>query len=94
MARSDTTPGGRLVAATSATDPLERLAAVQELRRELERLELTAVRDARLRGKSWAEIGAAEGLPKQVVHRKFAGDVEIAALDHGPSVAASLASAA
>jgi hypothetical protein len=75
-------------------DPLERLTAVQELRRELARLELEAVRDARLRGKSWAEIGEAEGLPKQVVHRKFAADVEIAARDRGASVVGGLAAAA
>jgi hypothetical protein len=51
--------------------PLARLAAISELRAELDRQELAAVLDAEARGTSWQRIGDALGISKQAAHRKF-----------------------
>jgi len=53
-----------------ADDPLLVLRALAELRDVREQLELAAVRDARERGHSWAELAEALRRPRQAVHRK------------------------
>jgi len=59
-------------AATDAAsrDPLVGLRAVAALRRLVDRLEALQVDNARRRGWSWEEIGAALGVSKQAVHKK------------------------
>ncbi|NIH55192.1 hypothetical protein [Lysinibacter cavernae] len=54
-----------------AENPLEALAAVAELRRELDRYEATVVRRARMAGISWQFIATALGVSKQAVHKKY-----------------------
>lgn len=61
-----------LVRAAGDDDPVEGLAAAARARSELERLEATQVRAARVRGLSWAEIATLLGVSKQAVHRKYA----------------------
>jgi predicted transcriptional regulator len=53
-----------------ADDPLLVLRALAELRDVREQLELAAVRDARAREHSWAELAEALRRPRQAVHRK------------------------
>ena len=53
-----------------ADDPLLVLRALAELRDVREQLELAAVRDAREREHSWAELAEALRRPRQAVHRK------------------------
>ncbi|GIH94260.1 helix-turn-helix domain-containing protein [Planobispora siamensis] len=62
-----------LAQAVNADDPISSLAVIAELRREAERVEAVAVRRARVRGDSWAEIAAALGVSRQAVHRKYGG---------------------
>jgi hypothetical protein len=59
-----------LADAVDSTDPQVGLAAVASLRNLVERLETLHVANARERGWSWQEIGAALGVSKQAVHRK------------------------
>jgi hypothetical protein len=59
-----------LAGAVDSTDPQVGLAAVASLRTLVERLEALHVANARERGWSWHEIGAALGVSKQAVHRK------------------------
>jgi hypothetical protein len=59
-----------LAGAVDSTDPQVGLAAVASLRNLVERLEELHVANARERGWSWQEIGAALGVSKQAVHRK------------------------
>jgi Homeodomain-like domain len=59
-----------LAGAVDSTDPQVGLAAVASLRALVERLEALHVANARDRGWSWQEIGAALGVSKQAVHRK------------------------
>jgi len=59
-----------LAGAVDSTDPQIGLAAVASLRNLVERLEELHVANARDRGWSWQEIGAALGVSKQAVHRK------------------------
>lgn len=62
-----------LAGAVDSTDPAVGLAAVSSLRTLTERLEALHVANARERGWSWKEIGAALGVSKQAVHRKHGG---------------------
>jgi hypothetical protein len=64
------TQTARLAEAAGGDDPATGLRAVAALRELLERLEALHVDDARARGWSWGEIGAALGVSKQAVHRK------------------------
>ncbi len=54
-------------------DPVGALAALAELRREVDRREAVVVRRARVRGLSWAAIATLLGVSRQAVHRKYAG---------------------
>lgn len=53
------------------SDPLNELARIAAARRELSAAEALAVRSARMRGYSWAEIGTVLGVSKQAMHRKY-----------------------
>lgn len=53
--------------------PLAALHATVTLRKELERLEATHVRRARMMGATWAEIATILGVSKQAVHKKYGG---------------------
>nr|WP_205740661.1 helix-turn-helix domain-containing protein [Haloactinopolyspora alba] len=53
-------------------DPQVGLRAVAALRRLVERLEALQVRAARQQGWAWEEIGAALGVSRQAVHKKYA----------------------
>ncbi|HCB07747.1 MAG TPA: helix-turn-helix domain-containing protein [Nocardioides sp.] len=52
-------------------DVVSELAAVSEAKRVLARREEVAVRRARNRGLSWAEIGTLLGVTRQSMHRKY-----------------------
>lgn len=54
-------------------DPVAALAAVAEMRRELERQEAVLVRRARTQGTSWAQIAESLGVSRQAVHKKHGG---------------------
>jgi DNA-directed RNA polymerase specialized sigma24 family protein len=54
-------------------DPVGALAALAQLRREVDRREAVIVRRARVRGLSWAAIATLLGVSRQAVHRKYAG---------------------
>jgi len=58
--------------ASSAGDPAKGLAAIGELRLEVERLEVEQVRGALAAGWSWRQIAEALGVSKQAAHRKHA----------------------
>ena len=62
-----------LAGSVDSSDPVVGLRAVASLRALVERLESLHVRNARERGWSWQQIGAALGVSKQAVHRKHAG---------------------
>ncbi|MBE0009618.1 AsnC family protein [Arthrobacter sp. AET 35A] len=51
--------------------PVNRLQAVNELRKELGRAETTAVRQARQAGLSWEAIAQALGVTRQAVHKRY-----------------------
>ena len=51
--------------------PMERLARIAAMRRDLARAEAAEVRHARQRGMSWAEIGMVLGVTKQAMHKKY-----------------------
>ena len=59
-----------LAGAVDSADPAVGLAAVASLRTLAERLEALQVANARERGWSWEQVGAALGVSKQAVHRK------------------------
>lgn len=61
---------GLLKRASHVGEPGAGLAAVVELRRELEALEVAQVRHAAAAGWSWREIAAALGVSKQAAHKK------------------------
>ena len=67
-------------------DPEHGLAAVQTLRRELERAEETQVACAVREGWSWARIGRALGVSRQAVHRKYSGCPPVAEPVAGPTL--------
>ncbi len=54
-------------------DPLQALAAVAELQREVNRTVTAVVRRARVQGASWAQIAEALGVSRQAVHQKYRG---------------------
>ncbi|MPV36142.1 helix-turn-helix domain-containing protein [Georgenia subflava] len=62
-----------LLAQAEGEDPLNALAAVTRLNREVQRTEAAAVRRARTAGASWAEIAGALGVSRQAVHKKYGG---------------------
>lgn len=51
--------------------PLERLADLDELRRDLEQRTTQAVLSALAGGATWAEVGAAVGVSKQTAHNRW-----------------------
>ena len=59
-----------IAGAMDSADPAVGLAAVASLRTLAERLEALHVANARERGWSWEQVGAALGVSKQAVHRK------------------------
>lgn len=63
----------RLTGELDSTDPAIGLRAVAALRELLERLEALHVANARERGWSWQEIGAALGVSRQAAHHKHGG---------------------
>jgi hypothetical protein len=52
-------------------DPLVRLDAVREAVEQVQRLEASAVTQARESGATWSEIGAVYGLTKQGAQQRF-----------------------
>ncbi|PWJ55806.1 hypothetical protein SAMN06264364_102172 [Quadrisphaera granulorum] len=60
-----------LVSRAGDDDPLQALAALAAARRELETLEMLAVRRARVRSASWAAIAQAMGVTRQAAHQRF-----------------------
>ena len=59
-----------LIGADDGT-PMERLARIAAMKRDLARTEAAEVRHARQRGMSWAEIGMILGVSKQAMHKKY-----------------------
>ncbi len=62
-----------LAASTADDEPLVGLAAVAQLRAEMERIEAVLVRRARNNGATWPQIAAVMGVSKQAVHKKHGG---------------------
>jgi len=60
-----------LTAEAGDQNPLKALAALGELRREIDRHEATLVRRARNLGCSWPIIATALGVTRQAVHKKY-----------------------
>ena len=56
-----------------ARDPGKALAAICQMRQELDEIEEAQVANALARGWSWARIGRALGVSRQAVHRKYSG---------------------
>ena len=52
-------------------DEISELASIAVAKRELARREEVAVRRARQKGLSWAEIGVLLGVTRQTMHRKY-----------------------
>ena len=69
MLTAMTLPGDLATAAADA-DPRTGLRAVRALRRLLEQLEESQVRQARTQGWSWQEIAEVLGVSRQAVHKK------------------------
>jgi hypothetical protein len=67
----------KLAGSVDSPDPVVGLRAVASLRTLVERLEALHVRNARERGWSWEQIGAALGVSKQAVHRKHAASKKL-----------------
>ena len=61
----------QLGTALASEDPAEGLRAVLALRRLAEQVEAQQVRQARLQGWSWQQIGDALGITRQSVHAKY-----------------------
>jgi len=60
-----------LAAEAGDDDPIAALRAIEKLRRELDRVELVAVRRARNANASWQLIALALGVSRQAVHKKY-----------------------
>jgi DNA invertase Pin-like site-specific DNA recombinase len=60
-----------LAADAGGEDPFNALGAVRQLRREVDRVEETAARRARVAGASWQEIATLLGVSRQAVHKKY-----------------------
>lgn len=60
-----------LAASAGSEDPIEALRAIERLRRELDRVEVVAVRRARNANASWQLIALALGVSRQAVHKKY-----------------------
>jgi DNA invertase Pin-like site-specific DNA recombinase len=60
-----------LAAGVESDDPLEALASINELHRELDALEAITVRRARNAGASWQLVAASLGVSRQAVHKKY-----------------------
>jgi hypothetical protein len=56
----------------TTTDPIGTLRAISDERFELDRRQFAAVLDARLAGHSWDDIGAALGVTRQAVQKRYA----------------------
>ncbi|HEX4443517.1 MAG TPA: hypothetical protein VHZ81_08075 [Galbitalea sp.] len=52
-------------------DPIAALRAIEKLRKEVDRVEVVAVRRARNANASWQLIALALGVSKQAVHKKY-----------------------
>jgi predicted transcriptional regulator len=61
--------------------PAEGLAAVVELRRLADRLEVSEVERALRQGWSWSRIAEALGVTRQAVHKKYAKRVQAAGIE-------------
>lgn len=61
----------RVIVEEPGEDPLAVLRRVAQAKKELAQAEAVAVRRARLRGFSWAEIGTLLGVSKQAMHKKY-----------------------
>lgn len=60
-----------LAGEAGSDDPIQALTAIRKLRRELDRVEATAVRRARNANASWQLIALALDVSKQAVHKKY-----------------------
>ena len=60
-----------LAADAGSDDPFQALRAIEKLRKELDRIELLAVRRARVAGASWQYVALALCVSKQAVHKKY-----------------------
>jgi hypothetical protein len=67
----DSTTIRTLAGEAGSDDPIEALTAIRKLRRELDQLELLAVRRARNANASWKFIAMALDVSKQAVHKKY-----------------------
>lgn len=61
----------KTILGTGDDGPIAGLAAIREAKRDLTRREEVALRQARHRGPSWAEIGTLLGVTRQTIHRKY-----------------------
>jgi hypothetical protein len=60
-----------LLGAADSDDPIMALRAIAQMRREIDRVEVVAVRRARNANASWQLIALALGISKQAVHKKY-----------------------
>ncbi len=67
----DVTSIHTLAGDAGSDDPIVALRAIAKLRRELDRVEATAVRRARNANATWQLIALALGISKQAVHKKY-----------------------
>lgn len=68
-------PTGLLEDRLDSADPAIGLAAVVALRDLADEIEAAHFADARQLGWSWQSIGRALGIPRQSVHKKYAGSL-------------------
>ncbi len=69
-------PNGRLYRAYNAPEPVEALAAVEELRADLDARQLQLVIAARQGGVTWEAVGAALGTSRQGAFNRFGALVQ------------------
>jgi hypothetical protein len=60
-----------LLGAADSDDPIMALRAIAQMRKEIDRVEVLAVRRARNANASWQLIALALGISKQAVHKKY-----------------------